>query len=129
MAIRLGATETIDPRLTDPAARLRDLTEGDGADVVIEAVGASATIRQTVDLVRRGGIVTLVGISSEPAVPLNVNHIVRRGIHVHATFRYAHQHPVAIALAAQGRVDLLAPITHRFPISHAVEGFHYVDQH
>ena len=128
VATKLGASVTINPRREDPIAAVRDACGGDLADVVIEAVGATPTIRQTLDLVRRGGIVTLVGISSEPAVPLNVNYIVRRGIQVRSTFRYAHQHPTAIALASQHRVDLLSPITHRFPFRDAVEAFRYVDQ-
>jgi L-iditol 2-dehydrogenase len=129
MATRLGAAEVINPRERDVAARVRELTGGEGADVVVEAVGATATIRQTLDLVRRGGIVTLVGISSEPAVPLNVNHLVRRGIHLRTSFRYAHQHSTALSLAAQRRVDLLSPITHRFNMADAVEAFRFVDQH
>ncbi len=127
-ATQLGASAAINPRQQDPVAAVRELTGGEGADVVIEAVGATPTIRQTLDLVARGGIVTLVGISSELAVPLNVNAIVRRGVHVRSTFRYAHQHAVALALAAAGRVDLLSPITHRFPLADAVDAFRYVDQ-
>jgi L-iditol 2-dehydrogenase len=127
-ANQLGAAVVVNPREADPLAVVRDLTGGDGADVVIEAIGASVTIRQTLDLVCRGGTVTLVGISSEPAVPLNVNRIVRRGVQVHSTFRYAHQYPVALGLAAAGRVDLLSPITHRFPLADAVAAFRFVDQ-
>ena len=125
-AKQLGATEVVNPRRDDPKAVLRELT-GEGADIVVEAVGATATIRQTLDLARRGGIVTLVGISSEPAVPLNVNHVVRRGIHVRSSFRYAHQHPVALALVASGKVDLRTPITHHFPFARVAEAFAYVD--
>jgi L-iditol 2-dehydrogenase len=127
-ATRLGASVVVNPKRENAVDAVRAACGGDGADVVIEAVGATATIRQTLDLVRRGGVVTLVGISSEPAVPLNVNYIVRRGIQVRSTFRYAHQHPTAISLAAQHRVDLLTPITHRFPLRDAVEAFRYVDQ-
>jgi L-iditol 2-dehydrogenase len=129
MAKQLGATEVVNPRQQDVGAAVRAVANADGADVVIEAVGAVPTIRQTLDLVRRGGIVTLVGISSESTGPLNVNHIVRRGIHVRSSFRYAHQHPTAISLVLQRRVDLLAPITHRFQFRDAVNGFHFVDAH
>jgi L-iditol 2-dehydrogenase len=129
MARRLGATEIVNPRERDVGEVVRAVAGGDGVDVVIEAVGAAATIRQTLELVRRGGVVTLVGIASEPAVPFNVNHVVRRGIQVRPSFRYAHQHPTAISLVAQRRVDLLSPITHRFPFREAVDGFGFVDQH
>src|SRR4029077_3399378 len=92
-ALRLGASMVINPRRDDVVAVVHDACGGDGADVVFEAVGATATIRQTLELVRRGGVVRLVGISPEAAVPLNVNKIVRSGIQVRSTFRYAHQHP------------------------------------
>jgi L-iditol 2-dehydrogenase len=129
MARRLGATLTVNPRQADALAVVRDLTNGDGADVVIEAVGATPTIRQAFDLVRRGGTVTLVGIASEPTIPISTNRIVRSGLQVRSSFRYAHQHPVAIALATAGRVDLLAPITHRFEFDRAPDAFRYVEQH
>jgi L-iditol 2-dehydrogenase len=125
----LGATATINPRQEDPVEAVRRLTGGAGADIVIEAVGATPTIRQTLDLVARGGIVTLVGIASDATVPLNVNAIVRRGVQVRSSFRYAHQHPIALELAASGRVDLRSPITHRFPFAEAIDAFRYVDTH
>lgn len=125
----LGADLTINPRETDAVAAVRAVTDGEGADVVIEAVGAAATIRQSLDLVRRGGIVTLVGIAADPAIPLNTNAIVRRGVQVRSSFRYAHQYPTALALAASGKVDLKTPITHRFPFGGASDAFRFVDQH
>lgn len=129
MAKRLGASVTVNPRQTDALAVIRDLTGGAGADIVIEAVGAVPTVQQSFDLVRRGGTVTLVGIASAPTIPLSTNRIVRSGLQVRSSFRYAHQHPVAIALAAAKRVDLLAPITHRFAMGKAPEAFRYVEQH
>jgi len=129
MARRLGASAVINPRETDPISAVRELTGGDGADVVIEAVGATPTIKQTLELVRRGGTITLVGIASESAIPLNTTKIVRTGLQLRSSFRYAHQHPVAIFLATAGRVDLRTLITHHFPIGQAPEAFDFVTQH
>lgn len=128
IAQQLGADVTLNPRETDVVAEVKARTGGEGADVVLEAVGAAATIRQTLDLVRRGGVVTLVGIASDTAIPLNTNAIVRRGVQVRSSFRYAHQYPVALALASSGKVDLKTPITHRFPLQQAADAFRYVDQ-
>ncbi|MBX6771631.1 MAG: NAD(P)-dependent alcohol dehydrogenase [Chloroflexi bacterium] len=129
MARRLGADFTVNPREASPVDLVQEITGGTGADIVIEAVGAAATIRQAFDLVRRGGVITLVGIASEPTIPLSTNRIVRGGLQVRSSFRYAHQHPIALRLAAARRVDLLAPITHRFAAAQAPEGFQFVDQH
>jgi L-iditol 2-dehydrogenase len=129
VASHLGATVTVNPRRADPLSVVRDLTDGEGADVVIEAVGATPTIRQAFDLVRRGGRITLVGIAWEPTIPISTNRIVRSGLQVRSSFRYAHQHPVAITLAAAGRVDLLGPVTHRFALGQAPEAFRFIEQH
>jgi S-(hydroxymethyl)mycothiol dehydrogenase len=45
-AREFGATDTIDSRSTDPVERIRELTDGHGVDVAIEAVGLPQTYRQ-----------------------------------------------------------------------------------
>ncbi|RYI12526.1 MAG: sorbitol dehydrogenase, partial [Acetobacteraceae bacterium] len=61
-----GAAQTIDPGTEDVAARVNDLTEGHGADVVIEAVGLPATFTQAIDLVCFSGRVVYIGYSKAP---------------------------------------------------------------
>lgn len=58
-----GASETIDAAAEDVAARVAALTDGDGADVVIEAVGLPLTFRQAVDLACFSGRVVYIGYS------------------------------------------------------------------
>ena len=127
MAGQLGATAVLDGRSTDLTARVRELTAGHGADHAIEAVGASATVRLSLDLVRRGGSVTLVGIAAEPGIPLDTIKIVRTGLTVHSSFRYAHVHAGAIALAAAGRVDLRTFVTRTYKFDDVGEAFREVD--
>src|SRR5262245_55389003 len=126
MAARLGATATLDGRADDLAERVRALTGGDGADHAIEAVGAPATVQAAFDLVRRGGTVTLVGIAEQPGIPLDTIKIVRTGLTVRSSFRYAHVHPAALRLAAEGRVDLRTFVTHTFPFDDVAAAFHQV---
>jgi len=57
-----GATAVVDASAADPVNAVRDLTDQRGADVAFEALGMEATIRQTVDMTRRGGQAVLVGI-------------------------------------------------------------------
>jgi 2-desacetyl-2-hydroxyethyl bacteriochlorophyllide A dehydrogenase len=61
-----GAAHSIDPGTEDVAARVAELTSGDGADVVIEAVGLPATFTQAIDLVCFGGRVVYIGYSKAP---------------------------------------------------------------
>lgn len=62
MATQLGADATIHVDETDAGGVLRDLTEGDGPDLVIDAAGASHTPALAVELARVGGRVVLVAI-------------------------------------------------------------------
>ena len=64
LARRMGADETIDVTATTPDGRLeqvRSLTHGEGADVVLEAAGASAAVPEGLDLARDGGRYVVAG--------------------------------------------------------------------
>ena len=61
-ARELGATDAINSRETDPVERIRALTEGNGADVVIEAVGRPETYTQAFYARDLAGTVVLVGV-------------------------------------------------------------------
>ena len=123
MATSLGATTTIDAREGSLEDRVRSLTHGIGADHAIEAVGAKPTTQAAFDVVRRGGTVTLVGIAEAPGIPIDTIKIVRTGLTVRSCFRYAHQHPSALALAAAGRVDLRTFVTHRYAFDNVSDAF------
>jgi S-(hydroxymethyl)mycothiol dehydrogenase len=61
-ARQFGATHVINSRQTDPVERIRELTEGNGADVVIEAVGRPETYKQAFYARDLAGTVVLVGV-------------------------------------------------------------------
>jgi len=65
LARELGATATCTP--AEVAERVQDETKGLGADAVVECAGRPETIQSAVDLVRRGGSVTLIGLSDRDA--------------------------------------------------------------
>ena len=68
VARQLGATDTINPRETADVGKELRRGWGEGADVVLEAVGTPTTIALAFGLLRRGGRLCLIGYSSEPAV-------------------------------------------------------------
>ncbi len=61
-----GAAHSIDPGAGDAAARVAELTDGHGADVVVEAVGLPTTFTQSIDLVCYAGRVAYIGYSKAP---------------------------------------------------------------
>jgi threonine dehydrogenase-like Zn-dependent dehydrogenase len=66
LARRYGAAEVVDAGTEDVTTRIDTLTGGDGADVVIEAVGLPLTFTQAIDIVGFAGRVVYVGYAKEP---------------------------------------------------------------
>lgn len=71
-AAKLGADETINSGREDVVERVRSLTGGYGADVVIEAIGLAATWEQALKLARKGGVVLEFG-GCPPGTEIRVN--------------------------------------------------------
>lgn len=66
IASKYGARHVINAAREDVAARVNEFTDGDGADVVIEAVGTPATFNQAVDLACFSGRVVYIGYCKAP---------------------------------------------------------------
>jgi len=104
-AAALGADELIAaPRVTDPARVVRDLTNGRGADIAIEAVGTPETWELAVQLVRRGGTVNFFGgCPSGTKVSLDTGLLHYSEITCKASFHHTPAHVRrALDLISQG---------------------------
>ena len=72
MARQLGADKAVNSEQQDPVETLKQLTDGVGPDVVIDAAGAPQTPALAVNAVRAGGRVVLVAVyTSEPQFDFN----------------------------------------------------------
>ncbi len=67
-AARFGADTTINNSPVDPIAAVMELTDGLGADVVLEAVRVPETFELATELIRPGGRVANLGVHGAPAV-------------------------------------------------------------
>ncbi|QIO21982.1 NAD(P)-dependent alcohol dehydrogenase [Haloarcula sp. JP-L23] len=106
LAAERGADLTVDVTETDLESAVEEYTDGVGADVVVEASGAEPSIRSTLDAVRRGGTVVLVGLADEATVPFDVLEVIDNEIDVHGSFRYKNTYDAAVDLLADGVVDV-----------------------
>lgn len=104
-AERRGADLTVDVTQTNLETAVDDYTNDVGVDVVIEASGAESSVQSTIDVVRRGGTVVLVGLGDESEVPFDVLDVIDNELDVHGSFRYKNTYDVAIDLLADGEVD------------------------
>ena len=100
------------------ARPLPDKTE---VDVVLEAAWGGEAIERSIEIVRPGGRVVLVGIPSEDRCAIKHSTARRKGLTVLFSRRMKHTYPRAIQLVTSGRVDLTSLVTHRFPLRRAAE--------
>ncbi|MFC6823692.1 NAD(P)-dependent alcohol dehydrogenase [Halopelagius fulvigenes] len=101
-----GADRVVNVAEESLEAAVDEYTDGVGADVVVEASGAEPSIRSTIDAVRRGGTVVLVGLADEANVPFDVLDIIDNELDVHGSFRYKNTYDAAIGLLEDDAVDV-----------------------
>ena len=122
-AIELGATEVINSGKEDALKKIEELTNGRGADVVFETAGSPVTIAQTQFIVRRGGTITLVGISAKEEITYNFAQIMDKEATIKSVFRYRNIYPKAIAAVSSGAINVKGIVTHEFDLEHIQDAY------
>ena len=122
IARRLGI-ETVNIEEVDLVEKVLKLTDGRGADVAYVAVGAPSAVEQAINLVRKQGHVTVVGIFGKN-VPLDFTRVVRREIVLGGAYDAKPDNfPNSLKLISEGKVNVSDVLTHRFPLDQAEEAF------
>ena len=114
MAKDLGATEVLNSK-SNLAAQVLKLTDGNGVDAVLEAVGRTETIADSIDSVRKGGAVTLVG-NFAPEVKIHLQKVVSRQIRLQGSCASSGEYPQAIEFLASGAIKVKPLITQVAPL-------------
>lgn len=99
----LGADHVVDGGLPE---RMRTLGDGLGADLVIDATGASASLSLALEVVRPGGQITKVGWGPQP-FNASLDPLVAKAVTLHGSF--SHNWPIwekVIGLLASGQLDV-----------------------
>jgi L-iditol 2-dehydrogenase len=114
-----AATFTASPDLQN---QLEQLTNGQGVDLVVEAVGLKQTVATAIDSVRKGGTVVLVGNIS-PEVTLPLQKVVTRQIRLQGSCASAGEYPRAIQLMASRAINVKPLITAVAPLEEGPDWF------
>ena len=122
-AIELGAAEVINSGKEEALKKIEELTNGRGADVVFETAGSPVTIAQTPFIVRRGGTITLVGISAKEEITYNFAQIMDKEATIKSVFRYRNIYPKAIAAVSSGAINVKGIVTHEFDLEHIQDAY------
>jgi L-iditol 2-dehydrogenase len=126
MAARFQPDAIVDPFHEDLGTRVRQLTHGLGADIVVCANPVPATQTQAVEIVRKAGRVVLFGglPKANPMVSLDANRIHYGEIQVVGAFSYHPTfHELALDLLDRGLIPADLLITHTFSLDRIREAF------
>ncbi len=133
LAKQFGATHTINSSNEDPVEKIRELTDGNGVDVAIEAIGLPQTYEQAFYARDLAGTVVLVGVPNpEMKVELPFIEIFGRGGALKSSWYGdclpSRDFPMLIDLYLQGRLNLDGFVSETIGIDDVEEAFHKMER-
>jgi L-iditol 2-dehydrogenase len=118
-------SQTVDASKADLVAEVRGLTEGRGADAVMLAVGGNGLIRTAMDAVRFGGRVMLFAQTTRGEATIDPAAVcVDEKMLMGSYSASVELQDESAQLVFNREIDLAGLISHRFPLSEAVEALH-----
>jgi len=127
-AKRLGARDVVNPNQEDVVERIREITDGLGADVVIDFVGRKRTVENALACAGKGGRVVLVGISLEelhisPYSTIIGKEIEMVGVNDHLKSELRQ----LIEFSSSGRIDLSTSVTNKVRLEDVNSGIQILE--
>ncbi|MBB5551045.1 L-idonate 5-dehydrogenase [Rhizobium lentis] len=116
----MGASRTIN--VSREAAALAEFETGKGYfDLVFECSAAAPAIRSAIAAIRPRGTIVQVGVTGEIPIPLNA--IVGKELHIHGTQRFHEEFAAAVELISSREIDVRPIISHSLPLEEATAAF------
>lgn len=121
-AREFGADVTINNSSENVMEKVQEMTDGLGADVVMEAVGVPATFELCTELVCPGGRVANIGVHGEPAT-LHLETLWIKSITITTGLVDTYSTLTLLKLVSEGRLDPTGLTTHRFELNEIMEAY------
>ncbi len=124
VAKEIGANHVIDFEKEDPVARIMEITQGLGADEVLECSGAAVTPGQSIDCVKKGGKIDLIGFYDDEHADIpSITKLVVNEILITGSRANPNVSDEVIRLFQAGVLKGDKVVSHRFPLEKYAEGF------
>lgn len=124
-AEEIGAKKCINARESKVVEEIMKLTDNKGVDIVIDAAGSKITTQQTVDLVKRGGRIILVGMAANPVIEYDFGKLQAKEAVLNTVFRYRNIYPAAIKAVGEKMIDVKQIVTDVFGFSEIKKALEY----
>src|SRR5438034_3383623 len=127
LAREFGATDVVAERGDEGVARIMDMTNGIGADSVLECVGTQEAMMQAIHSTRKGGYVSFVGVPH--GVELNGEGLFFAHIHLHGGPATVRRYlPELIDLVWNGKINPGKVFDLELPLAQVAEGYRAMDE-
>ena len=128
MALEVGATRVFNSK-KESIEEFAKTLPGGGADQVYECAGNRITTLQTCRLIKRAGKVTLVGVSPEPVLELDIATLNAMEGTIYSVYRYRNLYPKAIKAVSGGLIPLKKIVSHVFDFKDCIHAIEYSNDH
>ncbi|PYY03668.1 MAG: IMP dehydrogenase [Acidobacteria bacterium] len=127
LAREFGATDIVTERGDEGVERIKELTNGIGADSALECVGTQQSMMQAIQSTRRGGYVGYVGVPH--GVELNVEQLFYAHEHLHGGPAPVRRFlPELIDLVWKGKINPVKGFDLTLPLDQVAEGYRAMDE-
>src|SRR5438309_988999 len=127
LAREFGATDIVTERGDEGVARIKDLTNGIGADAVLECVGTQESMKQAIGSTRKGGYVSYVGV--QHGGQLEGQELFFAHVHLHGGPAPVRRFlPKLIDLVLNGKVNPGKVFDLTLPLEQVAEGYRAMDE-
>jgi len=127
LAREFGATDIVTERGDEGVARIKELTDGIGADSVLECVGTPESMMQAMRSARRGGYIGYVGVPH--GVRLDGTELFHAHVHLHGGPAPVRRFlPELIDLVCSGKIDPGKVFDLTLPLDKVADGYRAMDE-
>jgi len=126
LAKRCGADIGLNPTKTDVIEEVKNLTDGYGCDVYIEATGHPSAVEQGLQMIRKLGTFVEFSVMREP---VTVDWTIigdSKELNIHGSHLGPYCYPVAIRMLGQNLLPMDEIVTHRMPLEEFQKGLDLV---
>ena len=123
LAKELGADDVVDITTTDTVKGILALTDGRGADCAFECAGTPEAVVASINCVKRGGRVALVGLTGNKDVSFNTDRLALDEVDIFGVRSSPNAYPELINLIAAGKVNVKKLVSRTYALDQINEAF------